>query len=85
LCCLLCVHAAPTSGTGVVVVAALLLWGLRAAVVGVLGEPGRERAGFLGVVGAQDAGDVRVVGSVAVVFVVEEGAAEGGVAVCGVC
>ena len=50
-----------------------------------MGEPGRERAGFLGVVGAQDAGDVLVVGGVAVVFVVEEGAAQGGVAVCGVC
>ena len=48
-------------------------------------EPGRVRTGFLGVVGAQDAGDVRVVGGVAIVFVVEEGAAQGGVAVCGVC
>ena len=73
----------PAAGTGIVVVA--LLGDLRAAVVGVRGQPGREGAGFFRVVGAQDARDVRVVGGVAVVFVVEERAAQGGVAVCGVC
>lgn len=79
---------AAAAGAGVV--AALLLEGrglrgLGAAVVGVGGEPGRVGAGFLGVVGAQDARDVAVVGRVAVVFVAEEGAAEGGVAGGGVC
>jgi hypothetical protein len=58
---------------------------VRAAVIGVWRQPGRERAGFFGVVGAQDAGDVRVVFGVAVVFVGEEGAAEGVVAACCVC
>lgn len=58
---------------------------LRAAGVGVWGQPGGERAGFFGVVGAQGAGDVRVVFGVAVVFAAEEGAAEGVVAACGCC
>jgi len=52
----------------------------RPPIIRVRRQPGRVRAGFLGVVGAQDAGDVGVVFGVAVVFVGEEGAAEGVVA-----
>ena len=65
---------AASAGAGVVALAlgllVLLLWGklLGAAVVGVWREPGRERAGFFGVVGSQGAGDVGVVFGVAVVF-----------------
>lgn len=47
------------------------------SVIGIGRQPGREGPGFLGVVGAQDAGDVGVVVGVAVVFGGEEGAAEG--------
>jgi hypothetical protein len=58
---------------------------VRAAVVGVWRQPGREGAGLFDVVGAQDAGDVGVVFGVAVVFVREERAAEGVVAAGCVC
>lgn len=79
---------AAAAGGSVVALLLLLELGLGrvgSAVVGVWGQPGREGAGFFGVVGAEDARDVRVVFGVAVVFVGEEGAAQGGVAGGCVC
>lgn len=81
---------AAAAGAGVVALPLSLTLGRvlglgAAAGVGVWGQPGRERAGFFGVVGAESAGDVGVVFGVAVVFAAEEGAAEGVVAACGGC